>query len=127
MNAICAADLETVISKLTEEYVEEIEEVLKKEAKATGKKIAETLKQTSPKGEGGIKGHYADGWTSKITSENMGTVQVTVYNRSKPGLIHLLEKGHANRGGGRTLGKLHVAPAAEKAEEEFVKRLEARL
>lgn len=127
MNAICAADLETVISKLTEEYVEEIEEVLKKEAKATGKKTAETLKQTSPKGEGGIKGHYADGWTSKITSENMGTVQVTVYNRSKPGLIHLLEKGHANRGGGRTLGKLHVAPAAEKAEEEFVKRLEARL
>lgn len=50
---------------------------------------------------------------------------------TKPGLPHLLEKGHATIGGGRVPGRPHVAPAAERgfqrAYDSLVERLEADL
>ena len=43
-----------------------------------------------------------------------GSVEGHIYSR-KPGLPHLLEKGHAKIGGGRTAAKPHVKPAASYA------------
>lgn len=43
---------------------------------------------------------------------------------SMPGLVHLLEKGHAQIGGGYVSGREHVAPAAEEAFADFEKLLE---
>lgn len=43
-----------------------------------------------------------------------GTVEGHIFSR-KPGLPHLLEKGHAKSGGGRTAAQPHVKPAAEHA------------
>ena len=64
-------------------------------------------------------GGYQKGWATKKTSEKSGQVSITVYNRKKPGLTHLLEKGHAKRGGGRVSGKPHIAPAEEYAASEL--------
>lgn len=48
-----------------------------------------------------------------------------------PGLVHLLEKGHASVGGGFVGARVHVAPAAEetfkKFENELGKRIEEAL
>lgn len=48
-----------------------------------------------------------------------------------PGLVHLLEKGHASIGGGFVGGREHVAPASEEAfkdfEQEVDKGVEAAL
>ena len=41
-------------------------------------------------------------------------VEGHIYSK-KPGLSHLLEKGHAKSGGGRTSAYPHVKPAAEHA------------
>lgn len=43
-----------------------------------------------------------------------GSVEGHIFSR-KPGLPHLLEKGHAKSGGGRTAAQVHVKPAADHA------------
>ena len=49
--------------------------------------------------------------------------QATVFSR-KPGLPHLLEKGHATIGGGFVPGRPHVAPAAEAGFDAAMEALE---
>lgn len=119
--------LGTEIAKLMEEYASEVAADTKAEAKAVAKETVKELKQTSPEGPGSRKGHYKDGWASKVESENAVSIGIRIYNKKKPGLTHLLEKGHAKRGGGRVEGIPHIGPAEQKAVEEYEKRLKERL
>ena len=116
-------NLGVLLEEVVSEYSSEVAETLKKEAKATARKTVKTLKQTSPK----KSGVYAKEWKQKVTQEGIGSITVTVYNEDKPSLIHLLENGHAKRGGGRTKPIEHVDPAADEAAEIFIKSLEAKL
>lgn len=72
-------------------------------------------------------GTYAKSWSVKNTKETSNTLEVTVYSRNRYQLVHLLEFGHAKRGGGRVAGKSHIAPAEEKAvsdlEQEITRKL----
>lgn len=115
------------IAKMMEEYAAEAASDVKAEAKAVAKEAVKELKTTSPEGPGSKKGHYEDGWASKVESENAVSIGIRVYNRKKPGLTHLLEKGHAKRGGGRVEGIQHIGPAEQRAVEEYEKRLKERL
>lgn len=115
------------VMKLMGEYAADVAMDMKAEAKAVAKEAVKELKQTSPEGCGSKKGHYKDGWSSKVESENAVSIGIRVYNRKKPGLTHLLEKGHALRGGGRTEGQPHIATAEENAIENYERRLKARL
>ena len=115
------------IAKMMEEYAAEAAGDVKAEAKAVAKEAVKELKTTSPEGPGSKKGHYKDGWASKVESENAVSIGIRVYNRKKPGLTHLLEKGHAKRGGGRVEGIQHIGPAEQRAVEEYEKRLKERL
>lgn len=115
------------IAKKMEKYAAEVAVDVKAEAKAVAKEAVKELKATSPEGPGSKKGHYKDGWASKVESENAVSIGIRVYNRKKPGLTHLLEKGHAKRGGGRVEGVPHIGPAEQKAVEDYEKRLKERL
>lgn len=123
MKTVKTNELGVMLQEIVDEYSEEVAKVVKKEAKSAAKKAAAELKQTSPE----RTGTYASGWTSRVTQESAGSITVTVHNQKKPGLIHLLENGHAKRGGGRTKSIPHVAPAAETAVETFVKEVETKL
>lgn len=115
------------IARLMEEYASEVAADTKAEARSVAKKTVKELKLTSPEGPGSRKGHYKDGWASKVESENAVSIGIRVYNRKKPGLTHLLEKGHAKRGGGRVEGIPHIGPAEKQAAEEYERRLKERL
>ena len=91
------------------------EEGLEEAKIEVAKETVKELKSTSPKKTGG----YAKGWARK----KVGTAQV-VHNSTNYQLTHLLENGHANRDGGRTPGRPHIAPAEQKAIDEFEKRVE---
>lgn len=76
-------------------------------------------------------GKYAGGFTSKVDRTGTKHCIGTVYNKAKPGLVHLLEKGHATIGGGRVRAYPHMDTAAEEAfalmEKELSKAIDKGL
>lgn len=120
-------ELGSEIARLMNEYAADVADDMKEEARAVAKEAVKALKASSPSGSGGRKGHYKDGWASKVESEDAVSIGIRVYNRKKPGLTHLLEKGHAKRGGGRVEGIPHIAPAEQQAARDYEERLRRRL
>ena len=109
------------IMKGLKEYADLATDEMKAAVKDAGKLAKEEIAETAPKDTG----KYAKSWTSKVTAESSDNIKVTVYSPKKYQLAHLLEHGHAKRGGGRTKAQPHIAPAEEKAErklEEDIKR-----
>ena len=127
MSGIRIDSLGTEIAKMMEEYASEVAADTKAEARAVAKETVKELKKTSPDGPGSRKGHYKDGWASKVESENAVSIGIRIYNKKKPGLTHLLEKGHAKRGGGRVEGIPHIGPVEKQAVKDYEKRLKGRL
>lgn len=108
-----------VMTELLREYGDQVAEALAEACQEVAKESAKKLKTSSPVGS---TGKYAKGWTSKVEKERL-TVEAVVYGKSGTYQIaHLLEHGHANRGGGRTAGNPHIAPVGEWAVEEVEKR-----
>lgn len=76
-------------------------------------------------------GEYASGFASKTDRTGKKHCIGTIYNKKKPGLVHLLEKGHATIGGGRTKAYPHLIYAADEAfallDKELDKAIERGL
>lgn len=115
-----AADVQKILS----EYAGSVKENLDEVTKAVAKKGAQMVRRASTGAVGG-SGKYARGWRSKVEVGRMNVAGV-IYN-SMPGLPHLLEHGHANRGGGRTPGRPHIAPAEEQIVREFEEEVKSKL
>lgn len=108
-----AQDIGKEIALILKDYTIEVERTLEKEAARIATETAKELRSTSPRSKKNGR-HYADGWTKKKTPEGQ-----VVYNKTKPSLTHLLEKGHAKVGGGRVDGTPHIEPAEKKAIQDF--------
>lgn len=105
-------------------YFGEVVPILEEEIPKVAKQAASKLRKTSPTG---ATGKYRKGWASKTDTGRL-TVGATVYG--KPGtyqLAHLLEHGHANRGGGRTRSIEHIKPVEDWAIKEAYDRILDRL
>ena len=114
--------LDVAIQKVLSEYGEETNKNVTELAKKFAQKGAKAVKD-SAKAKFGGSGKYANGWTYTVETGRL-SAQGAIYNKAAPGLPHLLEYGHAKRGGGRVPGKAHIAPVEEKLVEEFRKAVE---
>ena len=101
-----------------EEYADLAVDVMKKEIQETGKSVKQQISQTAPK----KSGRYAKSWAVKKTKETSNSLEVTVHSKNRYMLTHLLENGHAKRGGGRVRAIPHIAPAEEMGIRELEER-----
>lgn len=109
------------LQKILKEYQEDVSKNVNDLAKKFTQKGVKEVKSAS--GQFGGTGTYASGWTSKFETGRLSS-QGIIYNGKVPGLPHLLEKGHAKRGGGRVAGREHIAPVEQTLIEEFQKAVE---
>ena len=113
---------EAVLEEL-EEYNELAADTVKESVKKAGTTVKNQIKETAPR----LTGRYARSWASKTTAESSTSLQVTVYSPSRYMLAHLLEHGHAKRGGGRVDAIPHIAPAEKTGEEQLLNDIEKAL
>ena len=83
------------------------------------KKAGETVKKETQAGAPVKSGRYRKSWAVKKQKETGSTLEMVVHSRNRYQLTHLLEKGHAKRGGGRVKAIPHIAPAEEKGIREL--------
>lgn len=124
---VSISGLADAVMEALEEYADITTEEFEEIAREVAREGAKKLKKTSPKGFGSPKGHYADGWSVKAVRTSANKFMFVVYNRKKPGLTHLLEKGHQLWQGGRARAIPHIKPVEEWCNREFEKRVKARL
>ena len=125
MSTVPIDKFQQAIDKALKEYAGSVKEHLDDITRVFAKKGAQAVKQAA-RGTFGGTGKYAAGWTSQIETGRV-SVQGQIFNEKVPGLPHLLENGHAKRGGGRVPGRVHIAPVEEKIATEFQKAVEEKL
>lgn len=111
------------IMKGLTEYSDLTDESMKKAVRKTATSVKKEISANAPKKTGA----YAKSWATKKTKENSHSLEMTVHSKNKYQLAHLLEKGHAKRGGGRVSGKPHIAPAEENGVQMLEKLIEEAL
>lgn len=113
------ASLEKILDDYGDSFTEKIQAAVHEAAKVAQKET----KAGSPT----RTGKYKRGWAIKETKGRLGS-EAIIHNRTSYQLAHLLEKGHAMKCGGRTVGNVksfpHIKPAEEHAIENIEKAVE---
>lgn len=125
LKKIQAVDLSAAVADLLEEYGEEVYDHLGDAIEKTAEQAVRDLQAVKKfSDEGHPTGVYSAGWTQEETIRGRTNVVRVVYNQDYPQYAHLLEFGHANRGGGRTRGYTHINPVNEWVQTAIVQAVE---
>ena len=116
-------ELADVITEGLKEYADLATEDVKSAVRKTAKAVKDQINGSAPV----RTGRYAKSWKVKTTAESANGLEQTVYSPNRYMLSHLLEKGHAKRGGGRVRAIPHIAPAEEMGIEMFEGLIEKAL
>lgn len=116
---------EVLLDRVLEDWLGVEEETFFKCMSKAGKKAKKDLMNSNAWED--KTGDYRRGWSIRTKRERYG-INVLIYNKLKPGLTHLLEKGHATKNGtGRTLrptpAHSHIAQARENAADYLLEEL----
>lgn len=111
------------ITQSMAEYVDLSNEVMKECITETSKSVKKEIQENAP-----IRtGKYKKSWAAKTVKENANSLTMVIHSRDRYQIAHLLEHGHAKRGGGRVAAIPHIAPAEQRGAEELVSRIERGL
>ena len=116
-------NLASEIMKGLTEYKDLATSDMKTAVRKAGKSVKKDIQANAPKKTGA----YSKSWSVKTTKETTESLELTVHSPKKYQLAHLLEFGHAKRGGGRAKAIPHIAPAEEKAVKELEQNIERAL
>lgn len=112
------------INQEMEKYSKLATDGMKKAVKKSANTVKKEISANAPKRTGA----YAKSWTATKTAEDSQSLSMTVHSKNRYQIAHLLEHGHAKRGGGRVAAIPHIAPAEEKGvkqlEEDIKKALQ---
>ena len=103
----------TKIDNLAQEIMEGLKEYADLASDDVKKAVRKEISASAP----ADTGKYAKSWTVKKTKETSNSLEVTVHSKNRYQLAHLLEHGHAKRGGGRVAARPHIAQAEQNAVE----------
>lgn len=115
------------MQEILEDYSKEVKRATNNSADVVAKATVRKLKATSPK----KRPKFYMGWAIKRERGTSGINTVIVYNKTHPGLTHLLTNGHVvvNAKGvvGRANGDPFMKNAEQWANEELPKEIEREL
>ena len=119
-------DIDNLADEIMEglmEYTDLASDTVKQAVKKAGNTVKKEIQSNAPARTGKYKGSF------KVTKrkETSNSLEVTVHSKNRYQLTHLLEKGHAKRGGGRVSGIPHIAPAEEKGIKKLKEDIERGL
>ena len=116
-------EMASAINEGLEEYANLSAQGVKSAVRKTSKAVKDQINGSAPV----RTGRYAKSWKVKTKAESSQSLEQTVYSPNRYMLSHLLEKGHAKRGGGRVRAIPHIAPAEEAAEGQLMADIERGL
>lgn len=110
MANISIDQLAAAITDAVREYTEDVSEAIEDKVEQTAEEVRDAAERDAPK----HTGKYAKGF--KVTKQRLpgGRVRCVVWNKKHYRRVHLLEFGHAKRGGGRVKAYPHLRPAYDK-------------
>lgn len=116
-------ELAITVMEGLEEYASLANSTMKESVQKAAKTAKKEIEANAPVDTGA----YKKSWAIKKTKESANTLECTVHSKNRYQLAHLLEHGHAKRGGGRVEGKPHIAPAEQKAIKQLEEDIERGL
>ena len=116
-------DLASEVMKGLTEYAELADAEMKKAVRKTATTVKNKISANAPVNSG----RYKKSWVTKKTKENSHSLEMTVHSKNRYQIAHLLEHGHAKRGGGRVAAIPHIAPAESNGEVLLIELIEKAL
>lgn len=109
------------------EELEKYADLAADELKAAVKETAASVRKDIQAGAPVDTGKYKKSWSVKNIREDSESIELVVHSRNRYQIAHLLEHGHAKRGGGRVAAKPHIASAEQRGNEKLVQTIEQEL
>lgn len=105
------------------EYAALATDTLKQCVTETSKEVKKEIQANAPVRTGA----YKKSWATKKTAETSNSLTMVVHSKNRYQIAHLLEHGHAKRGGGRVAAIPHIAPAEQEGLQILTQKVERGL
>jgi hypothetical protein len=116
-------DMDSAIMTELGKYAGIAADDLKDAVKETAKSVRKDIQDSAPVDTG----KYKKSWSVKNVHEDSESIDLVVHSRNRYQIAHLLEHGHAKRGGGRVAARPHIASAEQRGSEKLVEAIESKL